>query len=103
MTNATNPEAEILFRKSQRLSRAHEELSRSSTRLPSLLIWLAPSLLMIPFGESLANSFGIASQGTWLLLFLAAAALAIGHEVYLLQRKVAALTEVVRSTHQRDA
>jgi len=97
MTQISEVEAKLVLRRAAKLSQANSELEAGPKRFPGALVWMAPSLLMIPFGDALPKSLGISSQGTWALLGLFVCVLALGHEVYIQQRKIAALTEVMRS------
>jgi predicted membrane metal-binding protein len=102
MTPISQLEAELVLRRSNRLSQATSEITQLPKRFSAALVWMVPSILMISFGEALTKSFGISVSGTLMLLVSVTGAMALGHEAYLLQRKVTALTEVVLALKRDD-
>lgn len=102
MKQISDAEAELLLRRSAKLSQASSELEVKPNRFPGILVGMVPSLLMLPFGDSLSRSLGISSQGALTVLGLIACVFTLAYETYILQRRVAALTELVRAM-QRSA
>ena len=102
-TQVTEAEAELVHRQATRLSHAAAELSRPPSRPFALYLALVPVLFMTAFGQAFSNALGVSTPVAWLFAGAFTGFYVCSLEFILLKRRVAALTEVVRSMQKTDA
>ena len=95
-------EALLVSKKAVRVEAAKTELARTSSLSLGSFIWAAPMLLAAIFGDPLAHYYGISTQLFILLCVLFGGVIVSAAQIVSLQRKVSALTELIRAQDERN-
>ena len=89
-------EAQVLSNKARAVAQARLELLNTSPGLPALIFWMVPGLVALAMGDYFQRSLGVTIDMVRLLAFFAVGGGLLAHRVVLLERRVQALTQLVR-------